>query len=76
MMEHANSNNAPQAKTEMLTSRQTKIIAHIAVGDTEDEIAGKLRLSSQAVKTEIDRIFSKIKVSNRLQATLWAAKNL
>ena len=76
MMEHENSNNVPQAKTEMLTSRQINIIAHIAVGDTENEIAGKLRISPQAVKTEIDRIFSKIKASNRVQATLWAAKNL
>ena len=76
MMEHENSNNMRQPKTEMLTPKQTKIIAHIAIGLTENEIAGRLRISPQAVKAEIDRIFSKIKVSNRLQATLWAAKNL
>lgn len=75
-MELENSPNSHNAKTKMLTSRQTKIIAHIAIGATDEEIAGKLRISPLAIETEIDKIFVKIKVSNRLEATLWAAKNL
>ena len=51
-------------------------LSYIAVGATDKEIAGKLRISPHAIETEIDKIFEKIKVSNRLEATLWAAKNL
>lgn len=68
--------NSLNAKTKILTSRQTKIIAHMAVGATDEEIAGKLGISPHTIETEIDKIFVKTKVSNRLEATLWAAKNL
>ena len=75
-MELANSPNSHNAKTKMLTPDQIKIIAYIASGATDEEIAGKLRISPHSIETEIDKIFEKIKVSNRLEATLWAAKNL
>jgi len=75
-MEPENSINTHKAKTEELTSRQTKILAHIAVGATDEEIAGKLSISPHDIKDAIDIILAKIKASNRLQAALWAAKNL
>jgi DNA-binding CsgD family transcriptional regulator len=48
----------------------------IAVGATNDEIADKLFISPHTVKTHLYRIFKKINVPNRVQAALWAAKNL
>jgi len=59
-----------------LTPRQKEILALMAVGGTNDEIADKLCLSSHTVKTHIYNIFKKINVSNRMQAALWAAQNL
>ncbi len=60
----------------ILTPRQVEILAHVAVGDTNDEIADRLCISSHTVKGHLHNIFRKINVSNRLQATLWAADNL
>jgi LuxR family transcriptional regulator, positive regulator of biofilm formation len=59
-----------------LTERQTEILALIAVGATNEEIAGTLCISHYTVKTHIYKIFKKINVPNRVQASLWAAKNL
>jgi DNA-binding NarL/FixJ family response regulator len=61
---------------EVLTSRQIQILAQVAVGASNDEIADRLNISSHTVKTHLYNIFKKIKVPNRLQAALWAAKHL
>jgi len=61
---------------EILTSRQIEILAQVAVGASNDEIAENLSVSSHTVKTHLYNIFKKIKVTNRLQAALWAAKHL
>ncbi len=59
-----------------LTERQTEILAMIAVGATNEEIAGRLCISPYTVKTHLYKIFKKINVPNRVQAALWSAKNL
>ena len=61
---------------EKLTERQIEILALIAVGATNDEIADRLCISPHTVKTHLYRIFKEINVPNRVQAALWAAKNL
>jgi DNA-binding NarL/FixJ family response regulator len=63
-------------KSTILTRREAEIIALVAVGDTNDEIADKLSISTNTVRTHLYNIFKKLRVSNRLQATLWAAKHL
>lgn len=59
-----------------LTRREVEILAHLSAGSSNDEIGEKLFISSNTVKTHLYRIFRKIKVPNRFQAALWAAKNL
>ena len=61
---------------DVLTGRQVEILALIAVGLTNDEISDKLCISPHTVKTHLYKIFKKINVPNRVQAVLWAAKNL
>jgi len=48
----------------------------VAVGATNDEISDKLCISPHTVKAHLYRIFRKINVPNRVQASLWAAQNL
>ena len=60
----------------VLTRRESEILAHLAVGATNQEISDKLCISPHTVKTHLYNIYKKINVPNRLQAALWAAKNL
>ena len=59
-----------------LTSREMEILAMVSVGANNDDIAEKLFISPHTVKTHLYHIFKKINVPSRLQAALWAAKNL
>jgi DNA-binding CsgD family transcriptional regulator len=59
-----------------LTAREIEILALLAIGATNEEISEKLFISVNTVKTHVYNLFHKINVPNRLQAALWAAKNL
>ena len=59
-----------------LTPRETEIVAFVSIGARNEEIAEKLCISPHTVKTHLYNIFKKINVPNRMQAALWAAKNL
>jgi LuxR family transcriptional regulator, positive regulator of biofilm formation len=59
-----------------LTRREVEILTLLSIGSSNDDIAEKLFISPNTVKTHLYRIFRKIKVPNRFQAALWAAKNL
>ncbi|MBN1102951.1 MAG: response regulator transcription factor [Deltaproteobacteria bacterium] len=62
--------------TRALTSREMEILSLISVGATNEQIGVRLCISTNTVKTHVYNIFHKIKVPNRLQAALWAAKHL
>ena len=64
-----------QQKT-ALTQREIEILSLVSMGATNDEIANKMFISTNTVKTHLYNIFKKINVPNRLQAALWASKNL
>jgi len=63
-------------KANTLTEEQTKILALLAVGTGEIEIAEQLSMSTRAVRIKRDHIFKKINAPNLLQAVLWAAFRL
>ncbi len=57
-----------------LTPREVEVLSHIALGKSNREIARELHLSISTVKTHLERIFSKLEVSDRTQAALRAAE--
>jgi LuxR family transcriptional regulator of csgAB operon len=76
ILEDKDQDKSSKSSSTDLTPRQIEILAQIAVGSTNDEIADKLCISPHTVKTHLYNIFQKINVPNRIQAALWAAKNL
>jgi LuxR family transcriptional regulator of csgAB operon len=73
--EHGDEHAALKIKN-VLTHREIEILSHVAVGCKNEEIADKLCVSPHTIKTHLYNIYKKINVTSRLQATLWAAKNL
>jgi len=59
-----------------LTTKEVQILRLIAEGESNKGIAEKLFISANTAKTHVYNIFKKINVTNRLQAALWARKNL
>ncbi|MBT8340160.1 MAG: hypothetical protein HKP58_04790 [Desulfatitalea sp.] len=58
----------------MLTRREKEILIAIASGASNNEIASEYFISLNTVKSHISKIYRKISVKNRLEATLWAAR--
>ena len=59
-----------------LGKREKEIISHICQGYRNKEIANKLNISEQTVKSHCNRIYKKLGVSDRLQLVLFSQKNL
>ena len=58
-----------------LTARETEILALIAEGKSNKEIAAELFIGVNTVKVHVSNIFQKIEVSSRTEATLYAIEN-
>jgi DNA-binding NarL/FixJ family response regulator len=58
-----------------LTDREREVLALIADGRSNREIARALVLSEKTVKTHVSNILMKLDVADRTQAALWAVRN-
>lgn len=62
-------------KIALLTSRELEVLAQVANGMFNKEIATNLNISERTVKNHISNIFKKIDVSDRTQAAVFAIRN-
>ena len=76
ILEEDEEEHPPGKESSILTPREVEILSMVALGFKNEDIADRLFISPNTVKTHIYNIFKKIDVPNRLQAALWAAKNL
>lgn len=60
---------------EKLTEQEGLILSLIAMGLDNQSILDKLHISKNTLKTHTRNIFSKLHVSDRTQAAIWAIKN-
>jgi DNA-binding NarL/FixJ family response regulator len=58
-----------------LSIRESEVIRLIALGHSNKEIGSELLLAEKTVKNHITRIFSKIQVTARTQAAIYAIRN-
>lgn len=57
-----------------LTSRETQVLRHVALGLSNREIGRSLEISVETVKEHVQNILRKINASDRTQAAVWAVK--
>lgn len=55
-----------------LTSRERVVLRLAGLGQSNDEIAAQLRISSDTVRTHVTNVYEKLGVSSRLEAVLHA----
>jgi DNA-binding NarL/FixJ family response regulator len=70
---YVTSSGASSAISE-LTAREADILRLIATGYANKEISVKLKLSEKTIKNYVSRIFSKLNVTARTQAAVYAIK--
>ena len=58
-----------------LTSREVEVLKLVACGFTSKEIAERLVISSKTARNHVDHIYTKIGVSNRARASLFAMQH-
>jgi two-component system, NarL family, response regulator LiaR len=65
---------ASPAREEKLTRREVEVLKQVAAGKSNHEIAEKLVVSERTIDTHLGSILSKLHLSNRTQAALYAIK--
>jgi DNA-binding NarL/FixJ family response regulator len=65
----------PSTLPDGLTDREAEVLALIAAGQSNAEIAGQLYVAEATVKTHVNRIFAKTHSRDRTQAAAYAHRN-
>jgi DNA-binding NarL/FixJ family response regulator len=60
---------------EALTDREEQVLAAVASGRTNSEIAGELHITLSTVKTHAASLMAKLGVRNRVEIAMWAYDN-
>lgn len=68
------SSTSEPAGNSTLAKREKEIVSHICQGYRNKEIAQKLNISEQTVKSHCNRIYKKLGVTDRLQLALYSYK--
>jgi DNA-binding NarL/FixJ family response regulator len=63
---------APAGPVEPLTEREEQVLAQVAVGLSNSEIASELYITVSTVKTHIASLMSKLGARNRVEIAIWA----
>ena len=58
-----------------LTEREAEVVALLARGLSNEEIARRARITRATVKTHISNVLAKLGLSSRLQVVVWAYEN-
>jgi DNA-binding NarL/FixJ family response regulator len=76
VMTHLSGQNSnQQTKLDELTRREKEVLNELAKGKSNKEIASALYITEKTVKTHISNILSKLQLSDRTQAAIYAVKN-
>lgn len=59
---------------DLLTEREREILALVAQGKANKEIAAELVISERTARTHVSNILSKLDLTSRTQAALWAVR--
>jgi DNA-binding NarL/FixJ family response regulator len=66
---------APPQPIEPLTDREEQVLATVARGRTNSEIAAELYITLSTVKTHIASLMAKLGARNRVEIAMWAYEN-
>ncbi|MFE6965921.1 response regulator [Agromyces sp. NPDC057679] len=62
----------PEALLAPLTARERDVLAELVVGASNDEIAERLYLTGNTVKTHVKAILAKLELPDRVHVVIWA----
>ena len=63
---------SPAQPSEPLTGREEEVLAKVASGRTNAEIADELYISLSTTKTHLASLMSKLGARNRVELAMWA----